>query len=66
MLALIMMMEEEGDTDIMLLVRIKIHKPQVHGVMMAVTLDLAGAGLCAKTNLEELFNFTLQKVRPGA
>lgn len=35
---------------------------QIHGVTKAVTLDLAGVGLCAKTNLEELFNYTMQKV----
>ncbi|EFJ52490.1 hypothetical protein VOLCADRAFT_102987 [Volvox carteri f. nagariensis] len=63
MLALIMVMEEEGDAGVQLLLRIKINKPQIHGVSMAVTLDLAGIGLCAKTNLEELFNYTMHKLR---
>ncbi|GLI64033.1 hypothetical protein VaNZ11_007171 [Volvox africanus] len=62
-LALLMSMEEEGDSGVQLLMRIRINKPQVHGIGMAVTLDLAGIGLCAKTNLEELFNYTMQKIR---
>ncbi|GIL45737.1 hypothetical protein Vafri_2896 [Volvox africanus] len=62
-LALLMSMEEEGDSGVQLLMRIRINKPQVHGIGMAVTLDLAGVGLCAKTNLEELFNYTMQKIR---
>ncbi|GLC63393.1 hypothetical protein PLESTF_000031500 [Pleodorina starrii] len=62
-LAMLMVMEEEGDADVQMLIRIKISKPQVHGVALSVTLDLAGIGLCAKTNLEELFNYTMQKIR---
>ncbi|GIL71927.1 hypothetical protein Vretifemale_2372 [Volvox reticuliferus] len=62
-LALLMIMEEQGDAGVQLLMRIRINKPQVHGVGMAVTLDLAGVGLCAKTSLEELFNYTMQKMR---
>ncbi len=63
MLAMLQMMEQEGERDICVLVRIKIHKPQVHGMLAAVTLDLKGIGLCAKTNMEELLRFTMQTVR---
>ena len=41
---------------------------QVHGVLATLTLDLYGIGLCAKTNVDELLNFTMQQVgmpRPG-
>lgn len=62
MLAMLQMMEQEGERDICVLVRIKIHKPQVHGMLAAVTLDLKGIGLCAKTNMEELLRFTMQTV----
>ncbi len=40
----------------------RVKHTQSYGVLTSLTLDLAGVGLCAKTNLEELFNFTIQKV----
>jgi hypothetical protein len=37
--------------------------PQVRGVLMGVMLDLAGLGLCGKSSVLELFNFTVHRIR---
>ena len=41
----------------------QITKPPASGVTLGLTLDLAGAGLCAKSSVYELFNFTVQRIR---
>jgi len=43
--------------------RTQISKPPASGVRLGLTLDLAGMGLCAKSSVFELFNFTVQRVR---
>lgn len=37
--------------------------PQVRDVKMGMTLDLAGLGVCAKSSVYELLNFTVHHVR---
>lgn len=41
----------------------QITKPPATGARLGLTLDLAGVGLCAKSSVYELFNFTVQRVR---
>ncbi len=43
--------------------RLQISKPATRGVKLGLTLDLASVGLCAKTSVYELLNFTLQNLR---
>jgi len=41
----------------------QITKPPASGIRLGLTLDLAGVGLCAKSSVYELLNFTVQRVR---
>lgn len=36
---------------------------QAHGLVSMLTLDWAGIGICAKSNIDELFNFTIHRMR---
>ncbi|MEW5315921.1 MAG: hypothetical protein WDW38_007318 [Sanguina aurantia] len=53
----------EPKSEMCIFVRFQITKPQVTGTLAAVSLDLAGIGLCAKNSVDELFNFSVQRLR---
>jgi hypothetical protein len=55
----------EGGPDqaVQVFLRLQISRPPSSGVRLGLTLDLAGIGLCAKSSMYELFNFTVQRLR---
>ncbi|MEW5296934.1 MAG: hypothetical protein WDW36_000180 [Sanguina aurantia] len=53
----------EPKSEMCIFVRFQVTKPQVTGTLAAVSLDLAGIGLCAKNSVDELFNFSVQRLR---
>ncbi|GFH11995.1 uncharacterized protein HaLaN_07607, partial [Haematococcus lacustris] len=51
------------DAAVQVFLRLQISRPPASGLRVGLTLDLAGIGVCARTSMSELFNFTVQRVR---